>query len=195
MPKHFSYLLLLVSILVKQFEQGSAEGMSLSCCWHSVMCHCCSRPHQSLTSVSVQHGRPPFASLLILTLSPFLSFPIISLPPSILRFSPYSHTWKPAWLMSVRGTSFTVRTGAERTERGAFQISPVNTHTHTHTHKRLHSTSTIFYILASFTVFLSLFYHLSEQESPLCSKQTHTPITHIAQQCTYDLFHQTASFL
>lgn len=44
-------------ILVEQCEQDSAEGMSWSCC-SPVLRPCCSEPHQSPTSVSVQHGQP-----------------------------------------------------------------------------------------------------------------------------------------
>lgn len=115
-------LLFLTNILV----------MRTRLCWRDELvvllqfvCQCCSEPHQSQTSVSVQHRQP-----LSPPLSPSLSFPIICVHPSIFSLSPSSHTWKPAWLMPVRGTSFTMRTRAERRERKL----PDKTHEHTQTH-------------------------------------------------------------
>lgn len=92
-----------VQVSSKQDEQDSAEWMSMSCCCSPVVCQCCSEPHQSLTSVSVQHGQPP---------SPPLSLALSSstIPPiSLSSVSLSSHTWKPAWLMPVRGTSFNMK--------------------------------------------------------------------------------------
>ena len=125
-----------VSVVVSYFTntyRSNHENKILQQGWACLVaakfvCRCCSEPHQSPTSVSAQHGQP---------LSPPLSLPLSSslssayLPPSSVSLS--SHTWKPAWLMPVKGTSFTVRTRAERRERGGFQIKPMNTHKHTHT--------------------------------------------------------------
>lgn len=91
------------------------------------VCQYCSEPHQSPTSVSVQHGQPHSPPL-----SLSLSFLLHNLPTSLYPLSFSSHTWKPAWLVTVSGTSFTMRTlGAESRERRLL----LNTHMHSYTHQ------------------------------------------------------------
>lgn len=123
-----------VQVSSKQDEQDSAEWMSMSCCCSPVVCQCCSEPHQSLTSVSVQHGQPP---------SPPLSLALSSstIPPiSLSSVSLSSHTWKPAWLMPVRGTSFNMKmrkVGVGLPDKTNEHIQ-IHTTTHTLTHKYTH---------------------------------------------------------
>lgn len=122
--KHTAFVLLLLVTNTYWTNQVNKKGWACLVAAQFV-CQYCSEPHQSPTSVSVQHGQPHSPPL-----SLSLSFLLHNLPTSLYPLSFSSHTWKPAWLVTVSGTSFTMRTlGAESRERRLL----LNTHMHSYT--------------------------------------------------------------
>lgn len=110
-------------------KQSEQEGMSLSCC--SSACVSASLRASSIPDICLSSTR---STSLTSSFPLPLSTPLRNLPASLYLPSLSSHTWKPAWLVPVSGTSFTMRTfGTEGRKSRASRKRNNRTHTHTHT--------------------------------------------------------------
>ena len=91
----------------------------MSCCCSPIVCQCYSEPHQSQTSVSVQHGQPP---------SPLLSSPSLPMRSSSLYLLSPSPHMKACLTYACQG-NILQHEDENRRERGDFQIRPMMTQT------------------------------------------------------------------